>query len=130
MIELKPADVNEVWSCIEGWVRSSLGIDKSYTAEDVKTGCIEGQFKLWVILKDGKITGFLTTIISESPQGNICYAPWLGGENLGEWTPEFFEQLKNYLREQNCVSLSWIGRLAWQKLIKVDSIQCYYLINL
>lgn len=130
LVMISPAEVAQKWDAIRGWVESSLGIDKSYVADDVRKACESGQIQLWIINNNNKPAGFLTTAITENPQGNTCYCPWLGGENLSEWVPEGFEQLKQYLRQQNCLSLSWMGREAWQRLIKVDSRQCFYSIHL
>lgn len=122
--------IDDIWQEIEVWIASALDQDKTHTVKDIKQACQLGHISLWVIYIDTKLTGFLTTKISTTPQGNACYAPWLGGNNLHLWVPEGFERLKKILKGQGCLSLSWIGRAAWQKLIKVDYTGCYYLINL
>lgn len=132
-IALRPIlkeEVLEKWDEIAGWVASSLGIDKSYSVNDVKLACESGAIALWIIYKDLKPTGFLTTTFNQNPRGITAYAPWLGGENLADWVAEGFEQLKKYLKEQNCLSFSWMGRDAWEKLVNVDSKQRFYSINL
>ena len=133
MVKLKlipPEEIVNIWANIAAWVESSLGIDKSYSVDDVKKACQSGKISLWVIYLNDQSTGFLTTIINEAPQGLTCYCPWLGGESLDKWVSEGFEQLKIILKEKGCLSLSWMGRAAWKKLINVSSTQCFYLINL
>lgn len=123
-------EIEEKWSQIRDWVISALGMDKSFSVDDVKQMCLSGRITLWLILKDEKIKGFLTTSIIKNSQIISAYAPWLGGESLDEWVVEGFSQLKDYLRSQGCIQFSWVGRKAWSKLIKIDSEQCSYLINL
>lgn len=130
-LEIVPKDyVSKIWPQMEDWVKSALGIDRSYKVEDIQKACESGSLMLWKITKDDKLKGFLTTALIPAPQGMVCYAPWLGGEDLGEWVSEGFDQLKVWLRHQDCLSFSWIGRKAWQKLVKADSEQCFYMINL
>lgn len=133
LIMIHPSEVGEKWDVVKEWVDNALywvGNDKSHITEDVRKICESGAAQLWIIYKDNVSTGFVTTQIIENPQGNACYCPWLGGENLGEWVPEGFEHLKKYLKQQNCLSISWMGREAWHKLVKVDSKQYFYSINL
>lgn len=127
---IPPDDVKIIWDEIAAWVENALGIDKSYTVNDVKTACMRGELTLWVIYEDEIATGFLTTVINDCPQGRTCYAPWLGGENLSGWVAPAFGHLKQYLKGKGVMSYSWIGRKAWQKLIKVDSEQVFYFVNL
>lgn len=121
--------IEEYWPQLEEWVKNALGKDKSFTVQDIKSICL-GYLTLWVIHKDGALVGFLTTTIHKAPQGNVCTCPWLGGKDLTEWVQEMFEQLKNYCKSQECISLSWIGRRAWEKMLRVDYSGQYYLINL
>lgn len=123
-------EIDQNWPIIIDWLRNALGVDKSYNINDIKIACEKGAISLWIIYINGKETGFVTTIIKTEPQGLACYAPWLGGENLDSWVKPGFEQLKIALKEKNCISISWIGRPVWKKLVNVDSAQCFYLINL
>lgn len=127
---IQPLDVDGIWASIEAWVKSSLGNDKSYNSDDIKSACTGGNITLWVVYLNGLPSGFLTTTINENPRGRTCYAPWLGGENLAEWVATAFDQLKSYLKQQNVISYSWVGRGAWKRLLKADSEQVFYTINL
>lgn len=133
MIKLTPipgAMVGGEWGNIAEWVKSALGKDKSYLPGDIKNMCILGSLQLWIIYNGSEPTGFLTTSLNKTPQGLVCYCPWLGGENLGEWASEGFSQLKEWLHSQRCISVSWVGRKAWQKLVRADYEGVFYLINL
>jgi hypothetical protein len=121
--------IEENWPQIKAWVKSSLGQDKSYTPDDVKKACEESLI-LILIYKELQLKGFLVLSISQAPQGRVAYAPWLGGEDLGEWVQSVFEQLKRWLKEQGCIQYSWVGRKAWQKLVRADSEQCFYSLSL
>lgn len=122
--------IEAAWPGISGWVGIALGRDKSYAVDDVKAACLSGRLTLWVIYNDDSPTGFLTTVINECPRGRTCYAPWLGGKDLGEWVAPAFEHLKKHLKALGVMSYSWVGRKAWQKLIKVDSEQVFYFVSL
>lgn len=126
LIKIPKQDIPDIWGSIVKWIEDAVNYPD--TSEDVRIKCLLGQITLWVIYNDIKPTGFLTTIIN--PEPCTCYAPWLGGENLDEWVIEGFDQLKEYLKTEKCLSFSWIGRAAWKRLVKVDSVQSYYLINL
>lgn len=128
--QVHPRDVGELWGSIELWVKSALGVDKSYTSDDIKKLCESNSLILWKITKDGKLKGFLTTSLIPAPRGLTCYSPWLGGEDLGEWVSPGFDQLKEWLRSKGCISFSWIGRKAWQRLVDTDYEGVFYLINL
>jgi len=121
--------IDDIWDAVEPWVQSAIGNDKSYTTQDIKKQCQNGNLSLWLISTD-ELKGFLTCIISQAPQGKTAYAPWLGGKDLSEWVAPAFEQFKEYLKSQGCISYSWVGRKAWQRFLKVDSEQVFYRINL
>lgn len=130
LVQILPRDVSEKWGLIEDWVKSAVGVDISFTADDAKKSCESGKVLLWIIYKNEIATGFVTVSFNRSPQGITACAPWLGGKELGEWVAEVFEQLKVWLRGKGCISFSWMGRDAWKKLLKVDSRQSFYIINL
>ncbi len=122
--------VEQLWEGIDLWVKSAIGVDRSYTSNDIKILCAAGNLTLWKITINGELKGFLTTSLIPAPQGLTCYAPWLGGIDLGEWVKPGFEQLKQWMRSKGCISFSWIGRKAWQRLVDADYEGVFYLINL
>lgn len=128
--KVEPEEVSQLWGDIELWVKSAIGIDRAYTTEDIKSLCESCMLTLWKITKDNELKGFLTTTLIPAPQGLTCYAPWLGGIDLGEWVKPGFEQLKEWLYSEGCISFSGIGRKAWQKLVDADYEGVFYLINL
>lgn len=133
MIELKPIEpskVDKTWETIEAWVKDALADDKSYLPDDIKNMCINGEYQLWVIFNNSKPTGFLMTMPQFAAQGLTVYAPLLGGQDLESWVKEGLNQLKPWLQSIKALSFSWIGRAAWKKLVKVDSTQCLFTINM
>lgn len=126
---IAPQDIGGVWKSIAPWVESALGNDKSYTVEDVKRACASGGINLWLIYR-GELKGFFTAAMIDAPQGKTCYAPWLGGKDLGEWVGPAFAEFKKVLRAQGCISFSWIGRKAWKRFLGADYEGCFYLMNL
>lgn len=126
---VQPSQVHAIWDAIEPWVESALGSDKSYKPQDIKAMCQAGGLGLWLITTN-ELKGFFTCIINQAPQGKTAYAPWLGGKDLGEWVAPAFAQIKPWLKEQGCISFSWIGRLAWKRFLDADYEGVFYLMNL
>lgn len=121
-------EVAEVWPKIETWVKSALGEDESLSSDDIREMCTRN-LNLWLIHTD-ELKGFLTFEIYDAPQMKVCYAPWLGGENLNEWVAGAFVKFKHYLKEQGVKQYSFVGRKAWQKLIKADYEGLFYLMRI
>lgn len=121
LIHLSNEGIELYWERIEPWVDISRGVDKTYSTEDIKKCCIDGEFQLWVIRKQEEVTGFLVTSVIANPQGRICYGAWLGGENLSEWVKPGLAKLEIWAKDQDCVGLSFIGRKAWQRLLDFDA---------
>lgn len=131
MVEHIPPDkVGEIWDAIELWVQSALGKDRSYTSFDIKTACENGSLELRLIYAEDELKGFFTSVIIPAPRGKTCYAPWLGGKDLGKWVEPAFHEFKDYLRTQGVISFSWIGRLAWKRFLGADYEGVFYLMNL
>lgn len=126
---INPELIDHVWESIEPWVKNALGIDKSYESQDIKEICRGGKLGLWLITTD-KLKGFFTCTINDAPHGKTAYAPWLGGEDLGEWVEPAFGLFKEWLKDQGCISFSWIGRRAWKRFLGADYEGCFYLMNL
>lgn len=130
LLLLSLSEIDQVWPTILEWVRDALGVDKSYLPEDIRDECKQGIFQLWVITLNSEITGFLVTSVMDAPRGRVCYGAWLGGKNLGDWVVPGLKILESWAKEHKCISLSFIGRKAWQKLIGFDYEGVFYLKNL
>lgn len=130
LISISVEEIDGIWPIIENWVQDSLGVDKSYTPEDIRQECKNKTVQLWVITLGSEITGFLVTSIIDAPRGKVCYGAWLGGKNLAEWVDSGLRILEKWAINNGCIALSFIGRLAWKRLIGFDYQGVFYLKNL
>lgn len=128
--KIPPAAVNIWWTDIEAWVESALGEDKTYTTPDIKKECEEAKWDLWLFFKGNDLMGFFISAILPLPKGKLFYGSWLGGKNLDEWVSEGMDITKAYARAHGCLAYSFIGRLAWKKLVGFDYTGVYYYQNL
>ena len=129
MIKLIPKhEIDTIWPLISEWVDAAKGLGLSYSNDDIKEAC-KTRWDLRLIYTD-ELKGFLISQIYEAPQCRVCYAPYLGGKDLAEWVGEAFDEFKTYLKTHGVSQYSFIGRKAWQKLVKADSEQSFYLMTL
>lgn len=124
------AKVNEIWDSIESWVDIARGVNKTYSVEDIKSLCCNGKIDLWIVKKNEGIVGFLIGSISYNPQGKVYDGAWLGGEDLIDWVAKGLKTVEKYAVENDCVGYSFIGRMAWKKLLDLDYVGQYFYKNL
>lgn len=128
--KIAPDLVNSVFDDISDWVDAALGIDITYTVQDIRNQCVAGMWDLHLIHLNGDLSGFFISKIAEVPQGKMLYGGWVGGKNVYEWIDESMDKLEERARDNDCMAISFVGRKGWRKIAKFDHEGFYYYKNL
>lgn len=123
---ISPKNVESIFGQIYQWVIESLGVDKSYTPEDIESGCKQGRWVLRLVYLDDVLTGFFISALIPAPQGKICYGAWLGGRDLECWVKDGLKEIEVWAISVGCIAYTFIGRKAWKRLLGYDYEGVYY----
>lgn len=127
---LKPQEIELVWPHIAEWVDISRGADKSFSVADIHAACANGQYELWVVTEGIEYFGFLIGCIIPAPRAHVYYGAWLGGKDLAKWVKEGVAAVEKHAKQNGCVSYSFVGRKAWQRLLGYDYEGVFYFKNI
>jgi len=125
-----PEKVEQVFPFIHSWVVDCLGVDKTYSPEDIMNDCARGAFTLRLVHLGNNLTGFFISCVIAAPQGKFLYGAWLGGRDLQDWVKEGLGKIEEWGRANGCLAYGFIGRKAWKKLLGYDYEGVYYYKNL
>lgn len=125
-----PSEISGIFPSIYDWVEQALGVDKSYTPEDIQRACEDNRGELRVIYLNQCLTGFFISEIVSNPKGKVFCGAWLGGKDLDKWVRPGLAIIENEARKRGCIAYSFVGRGAWKKLIGFDYQGVYYYKNL
>lgn len=128
--KISPDLVSSVFDDISDWVEGALGIDRTYSVDDIKNLCAAGIWDLHLIHVNGDLSGFFVSRIVQAPQGKMLYGAWVGGKNVFEWIDESMDKLEERAREFECIAISFVGRKGWRKVANFEHEGFYYYKNL
>lgn len=117
VLQFVPTDqVRDVWPKIRDAVAEvhALDADSGWIPEDVYFELVRGGTYLWTT---DDVRGFIVTQVLENPYSRKLHV-WIAHNAGGDWTPEFFEQLKDLAASNNCNSITFVSdRTGWKRVI-------------
>ncbi|MDI3304650.1 MAG: hypothetical protein QJR04_25210 [Burkholderia multivorans] len=110
-------EIEAVWPEVEPWIDGSAKRTRGkYTAEDIRTGLLNGDAQLW-IWKTPTAFGVIVTQIEVYPQRK-CLCVRVGtGTNAQEWAQPAAKRLEEFARYAGCKGVLMVTRPGWEKLL-------------
>ena len=107
-------NLEQLWPMAEPHIKKAVEkSDGTYTAEEVKYGCLSGEYILWLV-RSGKAAIIL--MVSEYHNGKQCDILMLGGDDMNEWLDEL-EEIEGWAKRAGCDRMILTGRKGWQKML-------------
>jgi hypothetical protein len=102
-----PAEVvANLWHYAEPYIKRALDhANGEFTLEDFRQMCINRVVQLWLISKENRVVGAITTEIVVYPQCKHCRVITLAGSNFVEWVELADATLSEWAKEQGCNAL-------------------------
>lgn len=99
-----PAEiVVNLWHYAEPYIKRALDhANNEFTIGDFQQMCIDRIVQLWLISKDNRVVGAITTEIVIYPQCKHCRVITLAGSNFAEWVELADSTLSEWARNQGC----------------------------
>jgi len=88
-----------------------------YEAEDIAKDIAEDKQLLWVVwdAETEETLAAMTTQIVNYPRKKILRIPFIGGERMNEWWPEFYEAMCKYAKDCGASGIEGAGRKGWAR---------------
>jgi hypothetical protein len=120
--------VREYWPQIRARVEELSQLPgEPWIAEDVYHELLLGGTHLFTTLD---VRGFIVTQIRSNPYSRQMHV-WLASNEGSDWTPEFFEQLKDIARANDCGSITFVSdRTGWKRALPGIRAQTLYSFDL
>ena len=102
-----PADlVMHFWAFAEPYIKRALDhTSGELLPSDFRFACMNRNMQLWLVNKDNRVVGAITTEIVNYPHRRHCRVITLAGSAFGEWTGLADETLSKWALEQECDAL-------------------------
>lgn len=115
-ILVPPDQCRRVWKDVRDLLRPAVLLSSGrWTLDYILAALVLGEQSLWVIVKDEKVAGTLTTEISHYPGKKMLTIHFLGGTDFGAWYPDSLEIVSKYARECECTAIECNGRNGFWK---------------
>lgn len=102
-----PAElVNRFWEFAEPFIKRALDhASGEFEPADLKQLCLDRNIQLWLIYKDGRIFGAITTEIINYPNKRHCRVITLAGSDFSGWIDLADSTLAEWGRELGCTAI-------------------------
>jgi hypothetical protein len=109
------ADVRKFWPRIREAVEKIAALDHGrWIAEDVYHELRSGGTYLFTT---EDVRGFIVAQICVNPYSRSLHV-WLAHNDGGDWTPEFFDQLKDIAACNDCTNITFVSdRTGWKRAL-------------
>lgn len=98
--------VEHFWPFAEPYIKRALDhASGELTPADLKEGCLSRAIQLWLISREKRIFGAITTEIVVYPQRKHCRIITLAGNDFESWVPLADTILDAWAAEQGCVAM-------------------------
>ena len=116
---IRPEFVDVLWPEVVRLVGPSVETSQGkFTVADLRTGIMNDDLVLWVILKDKRPVAFYTTRIIEYPNRRAMAMDWVGGSGVLSWKEAALDAIEQHARANNCQHLEGYGRMAWGRILQ------------
>lgn len=107
-------NLEQLWPMAEPHIKKALKkSDGTYTIEEVKYGCLSGEYILWLV-KSGKAAIIL--MVSEYHKRKQCDILMLGGDDMDSWLVEL-DEIEGWAQKVGCDRMILTGRKGWEKML-------------
>lgn len=104
----------EWWPYVEPLLRRVTDqYDPGYTTDDLLQRVQLRDAQLWVVLSPDSVAAVIITEIQVFPQYKSLHAPYIAGDEMGEWFGHAFEVLESFAQSHGCKYLTGCGRRGW-----------------
>lgn len=126
MIEILPVaqqHVARLWPLVAKYVEDSLEFAQGvFLVDDIRTGCMQGKFQLWIATRDDDVLAAVITEITDYPRMRVCAVPFIGGRDMRAWFRKMLYAVETWSKEMGCVAMQGGARRGWGKLANMDEI--------
>ena len=98
--------VGQLWHYAEPYIKRALDhANGEFTPDDFKGLCEERAVQLWLISKENRVVGAITTEIVIYPRKKHCRVITLAGSDFANWIELADATLCEWAKEQGCAAL-------------------------
>lgn len=105
----------QVKSMVREAVRWSPFTRKLQTVNDVERRLYAGEYRLWLVFRDGEVIAALLTQVVEETQCKVLDIAYGAGRFMDEWIGEFYAMMDDLACEMDCKFIRIEGREGWGK---------------
>jgi hypothetical protein len=108
-----------VWADVEAALGPALETAAGKVGlDDVFLGAAEGNYAIWLVLKDNKIEAVFTTRVALYPKRRALVVDWVGGKGLFRWIDVAMNAIRDQAVRNQCLHVEGYGRTAWARALK------------
>ena len=116
---IRPEFVDVLWPEVVRMLEPSTDTTNGkFNITDIRTGIMNDDLVLWVILEDKAPVAFYTTRIIEYPNRRAMAMDWIGGSGVLSWRDAALDAMEQHARSNGCQHLECYGRPAWGRILK------------
>lgn len=113
-----PDLVDDAWPSVKGLIASAVERGGDYTAEDIRKGCLENRYQIWLVAGPSDvIAAVVVTAILEMPLRKVCQIKIATGLEREEWQSMIVE-IERWAKDNGCSAMKPIARKGWQRVLE------------
>lgn len=98
--------IDQMWHYAEPYIKRAFDhTSGEVTPEDMRQLCLERSAQLWLVARDSRVIGALTTEIVNYPHRKHCRVITVAGSNFAEWIELADNTLCEFARAKECDAL-------------------------
>ena len=103
LLGIAPENVGEAWQYAAPLVRKGIAkaLQGRMTAADLRQKAERGEYKMWLVVVDGRVRAVGFTNIVDYPQKRICNVMFIAGEHRAQWL-HLMGYLEDWAKGQGC----------------------------